>query len=260
MTEKKIKQNRGYLIGALVGIVFFNYFFMLFRAGNYEGMGLSLLLIVVGVVILLWFRTKEGKRFETPQMNFDPSLYKEVSRFMIVPTYDASMEYTYYTLQGDKLAHSFVKPLTKSQDATRFLFSLASLSFILPVRTNVTLGTDRYIVDKHGGFKTKFSVYNEEGRLCYTFRKTKDYKHGVVTNRNGDVLAVLQDSLGSMQVHITDLDKKQLFRIRIGGIPTEAMALFGDVDGDIVDCYELVSDSLYTLPLLLSMMFRSQRM
>ncbi|WP_026673386.1 hypothetical protein [Alkalihalobacterium bogoriense] len=246
MEVKKIKQKHGLTPLVLGNLLLIQGVISLF-IGN--ATALSYLLIGIGIIsVLLSFAVKTNKleAFELEEDQADKQRLESASRMMIIPSFDVSRTYTFYDLQGNSLGVVREQPLTKMQVITRTLFSIAALQFILPQRSFFRLDEENVItIDKRGGLRTEYEIFDENGMLALTYKREKG-KYAHIYNRAGELVCTIDKPALSLEIKMLTQEENQMFRMQISGIPTEAMQMFGEVDGDIIDIsHEHIQKDLY---------------
>ncbi|WP_216830792.1 hypothetical protein [Alkalihalobacterium elongatum] len=158
-------------------------------------------------------------------------------RLMFVSSVSLREPYTFYTLDGNVVA-KFQEEVMSAQQFLRLIVNIVFPFNVFPLVMYLKAGKRTLTVEKRGGFFRPFEVYDEHRKLLGKFELGKKIIARYTLNifdEKGQYLANINDVSTQSAYTVKLKDEKEAMFIRIGGIPTEALQLFGTIEGDIVD-------------------------
>lgn len=148
--------------------------------------------------------------------------------------------YLFYSLNGEKLAE--VKAQVPPDE--KWLRHLLSLLFrfdrILDETYIIQTEKKTYQLRKPLGWNKPYILKDEKGTVLGGYKKTTKNVlrvEAVIANASGQVVGKIEQGISPEEIIARGNDGEKWLRIRIGGIPTEAMELFANTTGSIVDFF-----------------------
>lgn len=170
---------------------------------------------------------------------YEQSIY-DVRRVMFDSKAHFFGHYLFYGLNGEKLAE--VKAQVPPDE--KWLRLLLSLLFRLDriLDETYTIQTEKrtYILRKPQGWNKPYILKDENGTVIAGYKrnlKNMIKVQAVIASANGEVCGKIDQGISAEEIIVSGNDGQKWLRIRIGGIPTEAMELFANTTGSIVDFY-----------------------
>lgn len=177
---------------------------------------------------------------DIPMLMVNEQSIFNVRRVMFDSKVDFFGHYLFYSLNGEKLAE--VKAQVPPDE--KWLRLLLSLLFRLVriLDETYTIQTEKrtYILRKPQGWNKPYILKDENGTVIAGYKRNVKNMlkvQAVIANANGEVCGKIDQGISAEEIIVSGNDGEKWLRIRVGGIPTEAMELFANATGSIVDFY-----------------------
>ncbi|OLO25600.1 hypothetical protein BTR23_24590 [Alkalihalophilus pseudofirmus] len=169
----------------------------------------------------------------------DNDIFFTTRRMMFVSSVSPREPFTFYSLDGKVIA-TFQEEITTVQQLLRFTFGIIIPLNVFPLVLQFKAGNRTVSIEKRGGIFRPYYVYDENRKLLTKYELGKKILARYTLNifdGTGKSIAVVKDDGSQSGYSVKSNDGKEFMFIRISGVPTEAMELFGTVEGDIVDIH-----------------------
>ena len=158
--------------------------------------------------------------------------------------FDAKMSffghYVFFSLDGEKLAE--VKQMVPPDEKwLRILLSVVRLDRFLDETYYIQTGRKTYTLRKPQGWNRPYILKDEDDNVIAGYKnnsKLMSKLQIMIAEANGEVSGIIEQGMSQEEQITSGNDGKQWLRIRIGGIPREAMELFASGHAHIVDIYK----------------------
>lgn len=268
--QKHHKQMAIFLFWSAIILYFFGLIALFYNLGRgTQGVTTERILIYfitfgLGTASLLfaYWRMKQIKEVQSKQPQANETKLTEdlftARRLMFVSSVSLREPYTYYSLDG-QVVGKFNEEITSAQQVLRFIIRIILPFDVFPLVLHLKTTKQTLLIEKQGGFFRPYKVYDENQQLLSQIELGKKIMARYTLNifdAAGEYIGNVTN-VGSQSAYTVKLeDEKEVMFIRMGGIPTEAMELFGTVEGDIVDIKrEHMSDDeflqIISIPLLI---------
>ncbi|MEB1805926.1 MAG: hypothetical protein LPK26_01200 [Bacillaceae bacterium] len=213
-------------------------------------------------LLIAYWRMKQIKEVQsnqpkTNEIELTDDLFT-ARRLMFVSSVSLREPYTYYSLEG-QVVGKFKEEITSAQQILRIITRMILPFELFPRVLHLKTAKQTLTIEKRGGFFRPYKVYDQNQQLLSQIELGKKIIARYTLNifdAAGEYIGNVTN-VGSQSAYTVMMkDGKEVMFIRMGGIPKEAMQLFGTVEGDIVDIKrEHVSDDeflqIVSIPLLI---------
>lgn len=258
MSLKKHHKQMVYVLIMVAAILFFIGLVVLFASlgTNYQeeatGERVIIYLLTFGLAALtfgvaVWRLKMAYEEYPVPALTETEENLLTTRRMMLISGVNLRTPYSFYSLNGKEIG-IVEEQKTSIQQIFHFLFLMIGLAPILPMHIRLMTSEKTIHITKQGGWNKGYNIYDEQGRLISYFQPdNKVWKRMTIGifSPEGEKVADLKDNGSGDSFTVAKEDGTRLLFMRIGGVPVEAMELFGTVEGDIIDI-----DREYVTPML----------
>ncbi|QKS69694.1 hypothetical protein FLK61_23115 [Paenalkalicoccus suaedae] len=196
-------------------------------------------LAIMGPGLLLGALYKRSQQREIPTITQEEPLtpFAEHRRLIAVPVVHWLREVIYFTPKGQSILYA-KETATGVKRAGKLLLHLIGLRPFLKQELIVYVEEEpRYFLKKDWGVRERFHIYKGEDKLGMVeldlWKVTK--ANAKIYCADGTFLGENDGGFSGQYVRIKDSQGDQVIELKRDGIPIEAISLFGNLRGDIVN-------------------------